>query len=174
MGTRVIPDIRASLKISPDHSQLHAGPRHLEVIQSFCLVFPSPAHNLVPSNLAHFSLSLAPAFTQFSDPVLWRLVSPTWSVAGTHPDSPEHVSGLILLGIPVSVTLAQAFISFCWDPCSSLPTDFLSFSLALSSLCTVLLFLTSCPISPALSVTVSLCESVMLRRVPCESCCLRS
>ena len=88
--------------------------------------------------------------------------------------SPKHISGLILLVIPVSVTLVQAFISFCWDQCSSLPTDFLSFSLALSSLFAILLLFTSYPISPALSATVSLYESVMRRRVLHESYCLFS
>lgn len=170
----MIPDIRASLKISPDHSQLHAGPCHLHVIQSFCLVFPSQAHNLVPSNLAQFPLPLAPHSPLLRPRTLETGQPYLVSCKHTPRLSPEHVSGLILLGIPVSVTLVQAFISFCWDPCSSLPTDFLSFSLALSSLFAILLLLTSCPISPALSATVSLCESVMLRRVPHGSCCSRS
>lgn len=46
----------------------------------------------------------------------------TWSVASAHPDSfPSTSLVCFLLVSPASVTLVQAFISFCWDQCSSLP-----------------------------------------------------
>lgn len=149
---------------------MHALPHHLEVIQPFRLVFPSQAHSLVPSNLAHFPLRLASPSSQgpcFGDRSAPPPSSPSHLVSCqcTPRLSPERVSRLLPPVIPASVTLVQAFISFCWDWCSRLPTDFLSLSLALFSLFSILLLLTPCPISPALSATVSLYESLMLRRV---------